>query len=115
MVRNRNPKAAIDMAGFSSDAFPDPDNAWAPLYAFQDRRLNALYAGLTGSPQVIGDPELRSLLTKAERDWVASEEADCVAPLMPTPLEVDWCRTLRTTDRIDHLTALRRSATGATP
>ena len=115
VVRNRNPEAGIDMAGFSSDAFPDPDNPWAPLYAFQDRRLNALYAGLTGSPQVAGDPELRSLATKAEQDWVASKEADCSAPLMPTPLEVDWCRTLRATDRIDHLTALRRSAAGATP
>lgn len=112
-VRTRHPEAEI--AGISGDAFPDPENPWAPLYAFQDRRLNAIYDELTASPKVAGDDELRRLVTEAERGWIALKEADCAAPLAPTPLQVDWCRTLRTVDRIDQLTALKRSAVEAAP
>ena len=45
VVRNR--PAEIAMEGIPGDAFADPDNPWAPLYAFQDRRLNAIYDGVT--------------------------------------------------------------------
>ncbi|WP_342238672.1 lysozyme inhibitor LprI family protein [Inquilinus sp. OTU3971] len=105
LIRNRQPEAEIALA--PSDAFPDPENPWAPLYAFQDRRLNTLYDELTSSPKVAGDTELRQLIVQAERDWIALKEADCAAPLAPTP--ADQCRTLHTVDRIDQLATLQRS------
>jgi len=101
----RSPGAEIALA--PGDAFPDAENPWAPLYAFQDRRLNALYDELTSSPKVTGDAELKQLIVQAERDWIALKEADCAAPLAPTPQ--DQCRTLHTVDRIDQLATLQRS------
>ncbi|MGL4962312.1 MAG: lysozyme inhibitor LprI family protein [Inquilinus sp.] len=111
VVRNRNPEAEIALA--PGDAFPDPEDPWAPLYAFQDRRLNALYDELTSSPKVTGDAELKQLIVQAEQDWIALKEADCAAPLAPTPQ--DQCRTLHTVDRIDQLATLQRSLAEAKP
>lgn len=113
VVRNR--PAEIAMEGIPGDAFADPDNPWAPLYAFQDRRLNAIYDGVISSPKVADDAELRRLIVQAERDWIALKEADCAAPLAPTPEEADQCRTLHTVVRIDQLAALKRSLAGAGP
>lgn len=113
VVRSRNPEAEIDLA--KAPAFADPDNAWGPLYAFQDRRLNEIYDELTSSPKVAGDAELKQLIVQAERDWIAVKEADCAAPLAPTPQDADQCRTLRTVDRIDQLAALQRSLAEAGP
>jgi hypothetical protein len=113
VVRNR--PAEIAMEGIPGDAFADPDNPWAPLHAFQDRRLNAIYDGLISSPKVADDSELRRLIVQAERDWIALKEADCAAPLSPTPEEADQCRTLHTVVRIDQLAALKRSLAEAKP
>lgn len=113
VVRNR--PAEIAMEGIPGDAFADPDNPWAPLYAFQDRRLNAIYDGVISSPKVADDAELRRLIVQAERDWIALKEADCVAPLAPTPEQSDQCRTLHTMVRIDQLAALKRSLAEARP
>ena len=61
------------------------------------------------------DAELRRLIVQAERDWIALKEADCAAPLAPTPEEADQCRTLHTVVRIDQLAALQRSLAEAKP
>ena len=113
IIRSRRPEAEVDLAGIP--AFADPDNSWAPLYAFQDRQLNALYDELMASPKVAGDADSHQLLVQAERDWIALKDADCAAPLAATPAAVDWCRTLRTVDRIDQLSALQRGLAGAEP
>lgn len=113
VVRNR--PAEIAMEGIPSDAFADPENPWAPLYAFQDRRLNAMYDGVMSSPKVADDAELRRLIVQAERDWIALKEADCAAPLAPTPEEADQCRTMHTVVRIDQLAALKHSLAEAKP
>jgi hypothetical protein len=113
VVRSREPEAEIDLAKIP--AFADPDNSWAPLHAFEDRRLNELYDQLTASPRLATDAEARRLLVQAERDWIALKDADCKAPLEATPAAEDWCRTLRTLDRIDQLAAYQRGLAGATP
>jgi hypothetical protein len=113
VVRSRQPEAGIDLAKIPT--FADPDNSWAPLYAFQDRRLNELYDQLTASPRLTTDTAARRLLVQAERDWIALKDADCAAPLQATPAAEDWCRTLRTIDRIDQLAAYQRGLAGATP
>lgn len=113
VVRNR--PAEIAMEGVPGDAFADPDNPWAPLYAFQDKRLNAIYDGVISSPKVADDAELRRLVVQAERDWIALKEADCAAPLAPSPVEADQCRTLHTVVRIDQLVALQRNLAEARP
>lgn len=110
VIRNRQPEAAIDLA--QAPAFDDPDNPWAPLYAFQDRRLNDVYDQLTAKGMA---GEAPGLLVQAERDWIALKDADCKAPLEATPAAEDWCRTLRTMDRIDQLEAYQRGLAGATP
>lgn len=110
VVRNGAPEAAIDLS--QAPGFDDPDNAWAPLYAFQDRRLNGAYDALTAK---VAAGRARELLVQAERDWIALKDADCKAPLEATPAAEDWCRTLRTMDRTDQLEAYRRSLAGATP
>ncbi|MBW8724428.1 MAG: DUF1311 domain-containing protein [Inquilinus limosus] len=111
VVRSRRPEAEIDLA--KAPGFADPDNAWGPLYAFQDRRLNEIYDALTAS--VAGDAELRQMIVQAERGWIAVKDADCAAPLAPTPQDLDQCRTLHTVERIDQLAALQRSLAGAGP
>jgi hypothetical protein len=113
IIRSRQPEAEVDLARIP--AFADPDNSWAPLYAFQDRRLNALYDELTASPKVAGDADSHQALVQAERDWIALKDADCAAPLAATPAAADWCRTLRTIDRIDQLAALQRGLAGVAP
>ena len=113
LVRSRQPEAEIDLA--KVPAFTDPDNPWAPLYAFQDQRLNTLYDGLTASPKVAADADSHQALVQAEQDWIALKDADCAAPLAATPSAADWCRTLRTVDRIDQLAALQRGLAGAAP
>ncbi|KGM33107.1 hypothetical protein P409_17655 [Inquilinus limosus MP06] len=113
VVRSRAPETAIDLA--KAPGFDNPDNPWAPLHAFQDRRLNEVYDALTASPRLTTDAEARRLLVQAERDWIALKDADCKAPLEATPAAEDWCRTLRTIDRIDQLEAYRRGLAGATP
>ncbi|WP_343718400.1 lysozyme inhibitor LprI family protein [Inquilinus sp.] len=110
VVRNRAPETAIDLA--QAPGFDDPDNPWAPLYAFQDRRLNEAYDALTAK---VAAGQARELLVQAERDWIALKDADCKAPLEATPAAEDWCRTLRTMDRTDQLEAYRRGLAGATP
>ncbi|OWJ66077.1 lysozyme inhibitor LprI family protein [Inquilinus limosus] len=110
VVRNRAPETAIDLA--KAPGFDDPDNPWAPLYAFQDRRLNEVYDALTAK---VAAGEARELLVQAERDWIALKDADCKAPLEATPAAEDWCRTLRTIDRIDQLAEFQRGLAGATP
>ncbi|KGM36052.1 lysozyme inhibitor LprI family protein [Inquilinus limosus] len=113
VVENRHSEILTALLAFPPDAFPDPANPWAPIYAFEDRRLNALYHTLAAAPQIIdGAPALHALLGKAERDWVAFKEADCSAVLVPDPAQADRCRVLRTVNRIDQLDALRRSQTG---
>ena len=115
VIRSSHPEAEIAMEGIPGDAFADPENPWAPLYAFQDRRLNAIYDGLASSPKVADDAELRRLIVQAERDWIAVKEADCAAPLAPTPEEADQCRTMHTVVRIDQLAALKHSLAEAKP
>ncbi|MGK9167831.1 DUF1311 domain-containing protein [Inquilinus limosus] len=115
VVRSRHPEAEIAMEGIPGDAFADPENPWAPLYVFQDRRLNAIYDGLMSSPKVAEDAELRRLIVKAERDWIAFKEADCVPLLTASPVDADQCRTLHTVVRIDQLTELKRSLAEAKP
>ncbi|WP_155888739.1 lysozyme inhibitor LprI family protein [Inquilinus limosus] len=115
VVRSRHPEAEIAVEGIPGDAFADPENPWAPLYAFQDRRLNAIYDGLISSPKVADDTELRRLIVKAERDWIAFKEDDCAAPLTASPVDADQCRTMHTVVRIDQLTELKRSLAEAKP
>ncbi len=111
VVRSGRPEAEIDLA--KAPGFADPDNAWGPLYTFQDRRLNEIYDALTSS--VAGDAELRQMIVQAERSWIAVKDADCAAPLAPTPQDLDQCRTLHTVERIDQLAALQRSLAEARP
>ncbi|MGF6227342.1 hypothetical protein QFZ27_001297 [Inquilinus ginsengisoli] len=113
VVRNR--PAEVAMEGIPGDAFADADNPWAPLYAFQDRRLNAIYDGVISSPKVADDAELRQLIVQAERDWIALKQADCAAPLSTTSEEADQCRTLHTVVRLDQLAALQHSLAEARP
>lgn len=111
VIRSRRPEAEIDLA--KAPGFADPDNAWGPLYTFQDRRLNEIYDALMS--RVAGDAELRQAIIQAERGWIAVKDADCAAPLAPTPQDADQCRTLHTVERIDQLAALQRSVAEARP
>jgi hypothetical protein len=112
VVRNPHPETDTDLTGFPEEAFPDPGNPWAPIYTYQDRRLNALYDGLTASPRVTGDRALRMLIAKAEQNWVALKQADCSAALLADQTQIDRCRVQRTVNRIDQLQALRQTLAG---
>lgn len=64
----------------AADCGPDAnqtelDACAGAAFADADRRLNELYSEMRG--RLAGDPETLSLLTTAERAWIAWRDAEC--------------------------------------